>query len=182
MNSGSVPAHVVVMAADPQRFISTRVVEADLGSALSQARPWRACTAWQERTWPRWRLWCSVWARPASPSSFRSHASLPPCEDLWGGGGAGTDGWSRRQQRHFWTFFDLKVTEGSSWTRYHHRLSGIPIGLSVRTCSCIYGTARRLRGLRLWEDLWLFRKRDKGREQGWFQSPWSLEHRLPFLL
>lgn len=35
MNPGSVPAHVVVMAADPRRFISTRVVEADLGSALS---------------------------------------------------------------------------------------------------------------------------------------------------
>lgn len=45
-----------------------------------QAPRWRGCTAWQGRTWHRWRLWCWAWARPPSPSSYPSHASSPLCE------------------------------------------------------------------------------------------------------
>lgn len=45
-----------------------------------KARRWRGCTAWQGRTWHRWRLWCSAWDRPPSPSSSPSPESSPHCE------------------------------------------------------------------------------------------------------
>ncbi|TMS18612.1 Transmembrane protein 170B [Larimichthys crocea] len=54
--------------------------QAEPSRSEGQAQQWQGCTAWQERTWHHWRLWCSVWVRPPSLSSYPFHASWLLCE------------------------------------------------------------------------------------------------------
>lgn len=78
--NGDRPWRTAVFVHPPICLLAVCVNAADVCFLPPQARRWRGCTGWQGRTWHRWRLWCSAWARPPSPSSSPSHASSPPCE------------------------------------------------------------------------------------------------------
>lgn len=91
--NGDRPWRTAVFVHPPICLLAVCVNSADVCFLPPQARRWRGCTGWQGRTWHRWRLWCSAWARPPSPSSSPSHASSPPCE----GGQKKNPGWAEGQ-------------------------------------------------------------------------------------